>query len=39
MGDSVVKIFAEGGLEASLYGLGAEVLGWHSICFASAIQF
>lgn len=35
MGNSVVKIFVEGGLEASLYGLGTEVLYWHSVSIAS----
>lgn len=32
MGNTVVKIFVEGGLEASLYGLGTEVLlYWHYV--------
>lgn len=34
MGNYVVKIFVEGGLEASLYGLGTEVLDLIGILFS-----
>ncbi|KAK2374548.1 F-box protein [Trifolium repens] len=38
VGNNVVKIFVEGGLEASLYGLGTEVLDCYSVFIPSSGQ-
>jgi hypothetical protein len=38
VGNNVVKNFVEGGLEASLYGLGTEVLDCYSVFIPSSGQ-
>lgn len=37
MADSAIKIFVEGGLEASLYGLGAEVSSFFLFCLTTVL--